>query len=176
MQGVRILLGTAVIVAASAIAWKMITAPPPRAKPPVLADRTGPGFVAVAGEAVDIEVIAPDGKRTSTSAGADTTVRIPESDGSVDCGGYGRARESQTACSASVMLRSPAFGEYRVVVSSPDSARGETITVGYGGSTFRRTGGFSVRVVVGPQRPVDFAITVAAEGASQRSQPKMPQP
>jgi hypothetical protein len=176
LQGIRILLGAAVVVAASAIAWKFIMQPPPRAKPPVLADRTGPGFVAVAGEAVDIEVIAPDGKRTSTSAGADTTVRIPESDGSVDCGGYGRARESQTACSASVMLRSPAFGEYRVVVSSPDSARGETITVGYGGSTFRRTGGFSVRVVVGPQRPVDFAITVAAEGASQRSQPKMPQP
>ena len=38
----------------------------------------------------------------------------------------------------------------------------------------KRNGGFSVRVVVGPQRPTDFAITVAAEGASQRSQPKAP--
>src|ERR1035437_3625631 len=55
LQGIRILLGAAVVVAASAIAWKFIMQPPPRAKPPVLADRTGPGFVAVAGEAVDIE-------------------------------------------------------------------------------------------------------------------------
>jgi hypothetical protein len=173
-QGIRILLGLAVIVASSAVAWKLLTAPPPRAKPPVLAERTGPGYVVVAGEAVDVEVVAPDGKRTSTSSRADTTLRIPESDGSVDCGGYGRQKESQTACSASVMVRNPAFGEYHVVISSPDSARGETITVGFGGSTFRRNGGFSVRVVVGPQRPTDFTITVAAEGASQRSQPKTP--
>ena len=176
MQGVRILLGLAVIVVSAAVAWKMLTAPQPREKPPVMADRTGPGYVVVAGEAVDLEVIAPDGKRTSTSAKADTTLRIPESDGAVDCAGFGRQRESQTACSANVMLRNPAFGEYHVVISSPDSARGETITIGFGGSTFKRTGGFSVRVVVGPQRPADFAITVAAEGASQRSQPKMPSP
>ena len=107
---------------------------------------------------------------------ATTTLTIAESEGSVDCGGFGRARESQTACSASVMVRNPAFGEYHIVISSPDSARGETITVGFGGSTFKRTGGFSVRVVVGPQRPADFTITVAAEGASQRSQPKMALP
>ncbi|MFI5310015.1 MAG: hypothetical protein ACHQQ3_02180 [Gemmatimonadales bacterium] len=176
LQGARILLGAAVVVTSAALAWKLITAPPPRAKPPVLAERAGPGYVVLAGEAVDLELVAPDGKRTSTSSRADTTIRIPESDGSVDCGGYGRAREAESSCSASVIVHNPAFGEYKVVVSSPDSARGETITVGFGGSTFRRNGAFSVRVVVGPQRPVDFAITVAPEGASQRSQPKMPQP
>src|ERR1019366_3919138 len=97
LQGVRILLGLAVIVASAAIAWKFLTAPPPRAKPPVLAERTGPGFVAGAGEAVDLEVIAPDGKHTSTAAGADSAARIPESDAQVDCGGFGQAKESQSS-------------------------------------------------------------------------------
>lgn len=176
LQGLRILLGTGVIVAASAIAWKMLTKPPPREKPRVLADRTGPGFIAVAGEAVDLEIFAPDGHHTSTASQADTSMNIPQSDGSVDCGGYGRERESETACSASVLVHNPAFGQYRVVVSSADSVRGETIVLGFGGSTFKRNGGFSVRVIAGPKRPTDFAITVAEEGVSLRSQPKMTPP
>jgi hypothetical protein len=175
LQGLRIALAAAVVVASSALAWKFLTRPQRRPEPTRLAsdDRNGPGYVTVAGAAVDVEVVAPDGRRTSTAgrAEADST-RIPDSDGAVDCGGYGRQRESDASCSASVMIRNPVFGAYRVVISSADSARAETITVGYGGSVFRRSGAFSVRVIVGPRHPVDFGIIVSEEGASQRSQPK----
>jgi len=175
MQALRIALGTAVVVASSALAWKFLTRPQRRPEPTRLAsdDRNGPGYVTVAGAAVDVEIVAPDGRRTSTAGRAEADdQRIPDSDGAVDCGGYGRQRESESACSASVMVRNPAFGAYRVVVSSADSARAETITVGYGGSTFRRSGAFSVRVIVGPKHAVEFGIIVSEEGASQRSQPR----
>ncbi|MFI5311126.1 MAG: hypothetical protein ACHQQ3_07845 [Gemmatimonadales bacterium] len=179
-QGIRILLGAAVVVVASAVAWKALTAPGarPKAKPPVSADRTGPGYLVVAAEAVDIDVIAPDGRHTTTgthadsAARADSTTLIPESSGTVDCAGYGRSRESDSACSANVMLQHPAFGTYRVVIASTDSVRGEAVTVGYGGATFSRNGGFTVHVVARPGRPAEFVITLAAEGASLRSEPK----
>jgi hypothetical protein len=173
MQGVRIVLGAVVVLASAAVAWKLLTRPERRAKPaPVSSERTGPGYVTVAATAVDIEVFAPGGRHTTTASEADTSLKIPDSDGAVDCGGYGRERESESACSASVMLHRPAFGEYRVVVSAVDSARAETVTVGYDGSTFSRAGGFTVRVVVGPKRPVEFTITVAREGVSLRSEPR----
>ena len=179
-QGIRILLGAAVIVAASAVAWKLITLPPARSKPtrPKNDERNGPGYLIVAAQAVEVEVVADNGRRTGTAsatsvAGADSATKIPDSEATVDCGGYGRLRESNTACSASITIHSPAFGSYRIVISSPDSVRGEAVTVGYGGLTFGRSGGFSVKVVVGPRRPVEFVINVASEGASLRSEPRM---
>lgn len=144
---------------------------PPRPKPvqALPSDRSGPGYVTVAGAAVDLEIIAPDGRRATTAAHGDTTGRIPGAHGGVECAGFGVLRESQNACSASVTVWNPAFGTYRVVVSATDSARAETLNVGYGGASFRRSGGFSVRVSVASGHPVEFAVTVNQDGASQRS-------
>ena len=55
--------------------------------PPPPVERTGPGYLTVVAAAVDVEVAAPDGRRTSTATHADSAARIPDSDGAVDCGG-----------------------------------------------------------------------------------------
>ena len=168
----RIALGATVVVGATAVAWKLITLPPPRPKPKPPVERSGPGYFTVAAAAVDVEVAAPDGRRTSTAAHADSAARIPDSEAAVDCGGFGRMRESNEACSASVMIRNPAFGAYRVIATATDSTRFETLTVGYGGSTFRRSGAFTVRLRVEPRHPVEFSVSVSPEGVSQRSKPQ----
>ena len=171
------------MVGASALAWKLITMLPAPAKRvrPKNDDRNGPGYLIVAAQAVEVEVVADNGRRLGTAAatsvaGADSATKIPDSEALVDCGGYGRVRESDTACSASITIHSPALGAYRIVISSPDSVRGEAVTVGYGGVTFGRSGGFSVKVVVGPGKPSEFVINLASEGASLRSEPKMTPP
>lgn len=150
--------------------WGTLSTPPrPKPAQSLASDRTGPGYLAVAGAAVDLEIVAPDGRRATTAAHADTTRRIADSHAGVECAGFGVMRESEAACSASVTVWKPAYGVYRVVVTATDSARAERLNVGYGGATFRRSGGFSVRVSVAPDHPVEFALTVNQEGVYQRS-------
>jgi hypothetical protein len=171
-----VLLG--VFAGAAAIAWKLLMKPPERPKPQQLAsEHSGPGYLVVAGAAVDLELIAPDGRRVVTAIRADTEPASAAGDeAKVDCSGYGYERESNSTCTASVTLQNPAPGDYRVVVTSSDSLRGETLNVGWGGATFRRSGGFAVPVIVEPGHPVAFTIIVAHEGASMRTQPKALQP
>jgi len=150
--------------------WGTLTTPPrPKPVQALPSDRSGPGYFAVAGAAVDLEIVAPDGRRATTAAHSDTAGRIPGSHGSVECAGFGVMRESQAACAASLTVWNPVHGAYRVVVFATDSARAETLNLGYGGATFRRSGGFSVRVSVAPGQPVEFGVTVNRDGVSQRS-------
>ena len=168
--------GTAIAVlllafgGAVAVSWRMITrAPPPKAaaRPPAPLE---PGFLLVAGAAVDLEMFAPDGRHTSTQPTSDSSMKILLSDGHVECDNYGDPKATEANCTASVTVKRPAYGEYRVVASSSDK-RTETLNVGFGGEGFRRAGGFDVRVILEPKKPVEFKILVAQEGASLRSEP-----
>ena len=153
------------------ISWSIITRTPtapgskPRATPPETA------FLSVAGAAVDLEVFAPDGRHTGTLGSPDSSTTIRDAQGHVDCDNYGDPKATEASCTASVLIRRPAFGDYRVIATSPDR-RAETLTVGVGGDGFRRAGGFDVRVTLQPAVPVTFTVLVTEEGVSLRSQPR----
>ena len=57
------------------------------------------------------------------------------------------------------------IAQHRVVISGTDSSRAETVTVGYGGSTFRRSGAFTVRVTFRKARATNDDIKDALRGA-----------
>ncbi|MBI3566932.1 MAG: hypothetical protein HY084_01850 [Gemmatimonadetes bacterium] len=165
----------ALLFGSAALAWKLLTRPDPR--PTVVvndAERNAPPYFSVAAAAVDLEVIAPDGRRATTIATSDSSRRLPAAETNVDCGGYGREKESESACTASIIVHEPAMGAWKVVVTSSDSTRGEAVSVGYGGKGFRRSGGFAVRVLVDAHRSVEFSIAVAPEGVSQTSKVTAP--
>lgn len=153
------------------VSWSVITGTPkaPDAKPRATAPE--PAFLSVAGAAVDLEVFAPDGRHTGTLGTPDSSTTIRDAQGHVDCDNYGDPRATEASCTASVLIRRPAFGDYRVIATSPDR-RAETLTVGFGGDGFGRAGGFDVRVVLQPAVPVAFTVMVTAEGVSLRSQPR----
>jgi hypothetical protein len=169
-----ILLLMLVFGASAAVAWKLLTTRPlPRAaaKPPPPPE---PGFVSVAGAAVDLEVFAPDGKHTRTGTVVDSAAaKIPESEGRVDCDNYGDPHATEANCTASVMIRHPAYGSYRIVATSADK-RTEVLNIGFGGDRFARAGGFDVHVTVAPGRPATFTVSVAPEGASLRAGQALP--
>ena len=153
------------------VSWSVITRTPkaPDAKP--RATTPEPAYLSVAGAAVDLEVFAPDGRHTGTLGTPDSSTTIRDAQGHVDCDNYGDPRATEASCTASVLIRRPAFGDYRVIATSPDR-RAETLTVGFGGDGFGRAGGFDVRVVLQPAVPVAFTVMVTAEGVSLRSQPR----
>ena len=170
-EAVPIVLLVLFFAGAVALSWRLITrAPAPRQSARVAAPPEPP-FLSVAGSAVDLDVVAPDGRHTGTASQSDTSSKIPASDGQVECDNYGDPHATESNCTASVVIQRPVYGEYRVVVSSADK-RSETLNVGWGGDGFRRAGGFDVRVVLEAQRPTSFTITVAQEGASLRSEPR----
>jgi hypothetical protein len=155
---------------AVALSWRLITrTPPPRAASRPAAPLE-PGFFSVAGAAVDLEVFAPDGRHTSTTAGPDSSMKIPLSDGHVECDNYGDPKATESNCTASVVIKRPAYGEYRIVASSADK-RAETLNVGFGGEGFRRAGGFDVHVAVEPRKTATFTVSVVQDGASLRTPP-----
>ena len=116
-----------------------------------------------------MELIAPDGRRALTATPLDLGARVPLSDAGVDCGGYGREKESESSCTASIVVREPMHGTWRVIVTSTDSSRAETMNIGFGGVGFRRSGGFAVRLIVEANQSVEFTIGVMPEGVSQTS-------
>jgi hypothetical protein len=170
--GLRIVLGSGVLVGSAALAWKGLTKPEKRQKTVVVQkDRLGPGVLTVAVEAVDLELIAPDGRNVHTASRRDTSVTTsPGVEGRVDCAGFGSGRQDDSECTATITVQNPVWGDYKLRVSSPD-LRGETITIGWTGSTFTRSGATSVGVSVQPHQTVEFAVIVAPEGASQRTAP-----
>ncbi|MCX5767365.1 MAG: hypothetical protein NTZ43_09110 [Gemmatimonadetes bacterium] len=154
----------------AAVAWKLLTRPAPKAAPIVVdVDRNARPYLSVAAAAVDLELIAPDGRRAVTASSLELASRVPLSDAGVDCGGYGREKESESACTASIVVHEPMHGTWRVIVTSTDSTRGETLNIGFGGQGFRRSGGFPVRLMVDAHQSVEFTIGVMPEGVSQTS-------
>ena len=155
---------------AVAVAWRLITTMP-LPKEAVRPAPPEPPFLSVAGAAVDIELFAPDGRHTSTLSPPDTSAKIAMSDGHVECDNYGDPKATESNCTASVVVRRPASGEYRVEVTASDR-RSETLNVGWGGEGFRRAGGFDLPVTVEPRAPVRFTIVVSPEGVWLRGQPR----
>lgn len=153
---------------AVAVAWKLITStPPPKEHAKVTPPE--PPFLSVAGAAVDLEVFAPGGRHTSTLSPPDTSMKIALSDGHVECDNYGDPKATESSCTASVVIRRPASGEYRVEASSSEK-RAETLNVGWGGEGFRRAGGFDFLVSVEPRKSVSFVIVVSPEGVYLKGQ------
>ena len=160
----------ALLVGSGAIAWKLLTRPEPRPQPAIAdAERDTPPYFSVAAAAVDLAVVGPDGRGATTASVADSSPRLPTAESNVDCGGFGRDKEAESACTASIIVHEPAPGSWRVIVTSSDSTRGGVLNVGFGGKGFRRPGGFPVRFFVDAHRSVSFTIVVAAEGVSQTS-------
>lgn len=175
--GFRIVLGFGVLGGSAALAWKALTKPQARPKQVIVqTDRLGPGVLTVAVAAVDLELIAPDGRRVHTASKSDTSITpAPGAEGRVDCAGFGSGKQDDTECTATITLQNPVWGDYKLRVSSPD-LRGETITIGWTGSTFARSGATSVGVTVQPKQTVEFVVIVAPEGVSQRTVPVVVRP
>ncbi len=161
----------------AALAWKALTKPQARPKQTIVqTDRLGPGVLTVAVAAVDLELIAPDGRRVHTASKSDTSITpAPGAEGRVDCAGFGSGKQDDSECTATITLQNPVWGDYKLRVSSPD-LRGETITIGWAGSTFSRSGATSVGVTVQPKQTVEFVVIVAPEGVSQRTVPVVVRP
>ncbi len=169
--GALALTGAALV--AIAVGLGKVLARPVEPPKPVYVDpeQTARPYLTVAGMGVDIEVVGPDGGRAFTGALPDSAAApIPGADARVDCSGYGQPSATESVCSASVLIPNPAFGDYRVIVSA-NSPRGLPVTWGWGGASFRRSGGGDARVIVEPRAPVTFTLIVAPEGVSQRTQP-----
>ena len=175
--GLRIVLAFGVLAGSAALAWKGLTRPTPRPKTVIVeTDRLGPGILTVAVAAVDLELVAPDGHRVHTAFRKDSLVTpTPGAEGRVDCGGDGAGKENESECTATITLQNPVWGDYTIRVTSPE-LRGETITIGWTGSTFTRSGATSVHVTVPPKQTVAFGVIVAPEGASQKTAPAAPRP
>lgn len=160
----------ALLFGSAALAWKLLTRPEPRPRPVIAdAERDAPPFFSVAAAAVDLAVVGPEGRGATTASVTDTGTRVLTAESNVDCGGFGREKESESACTASIIVHDPALGSWRVIVTSNDSTRGGVLNVGFGGKGFRRSGGFPVRFFVDAHRSMAFTIVVAADGVSQTS-------
>lgn len=167
----------ALLFGSAAVAWKLLTRPEPRPAAGINdPERNAPPYFSVAAAAVDLAVVGPDGWRATTASVADSGKRVPTAESNVDCGGYGREKEAESACTASIIVHEPALGTWHVIVTSNDSTRGGALNVGYGGKGFRRSGGFPVRFLVDAHKSIEFTIVVAAEGVSQTSKVSAPHP
>ena len=175
-QGILGFLGLVVVCAALGYgAWKALTRPKPRdAAAPPGRQHTGPdsvGFVSVAGEGVELEMLGPGGTRTSTAGGVAAQPKIAGSETSVDCPGFASPGGNESACTASINVNSPAPGDY-TIVSRSGASRAVVLNVGWATASQARRGGFDVRVQVSRGGATSFAIIVSREGVSQRSEPR----
>ncbi len=168
----RIILGFGVLAGSAALAWKSLTKPQPRQKQVIVqTDRLGPGILTIAVAAVDLELVAPDGRRVHTAVKTDTLIRpMPGVEGRVDCAGFGSGKQDDSECTATITMQNPVWGDYKIRVTSPE-LRAEVITVGWAGSTFSRSGATSIGITVQPRQTIEFSVIVAPEGVSQRTAP-----
>jgi hypothetical protein len=129
------------------------------------------GFLSVAAEGVDLEVVSPDGTRTSTSADPAATGRIPNSESEVDCHGAPGPGGRETSCTASVNVKTPRPGDYTIVARAT-SARAVMLSVGWGTVSELQRGAFDVPVQVARGGTTSFSVIVARDNVSQRTQPR----
>lgn len=156
-------------------AWMLLIRPP---EPPrTAARRAAPaddpvGFVSVAAEGVDLELVAPGDLRTTTTGGVGAERRIPRSESNVDCPGFSAPDGSESACTASIHVGTPAAGDYTVIVRST-TPRAVVLNVGWASVSEARRGAFDVPIQVSVGRAAAFAIIIARDGVSQRSEPRV---
>lgn len=165
----------AICAALGYAAWIQITKP--KLRPTQVSSRRPPpandsiGFISVAGEGVELEFVAPDGKRTSTTAGATAPNRIAGSEATVDCPGFSGPGGSEADCTSSIRIPLPHPGDYSIIARA-NRTRAVVLNVGWGTASEYRHGGFDVRVQVAPGGATGFSIIVARDAVSQRSEPK----
>lgn len=156
-------------------AWIALTRPKSRdAGAPVSKTYTGPdsvGFVSVAGDGVDLELVGPGGTRTATAVSASGQQKITGTETTIDCPGFASPGGAESACTASINVNTPSIGDYTVVVRSA-TARAVVLNVGWATASQARRGGFDVRVQVAGGGATSFVVIVTREGVSQRSEPR----
>jgi hypothetical protein len=178
-DGSQGILGFIGLVALSAVlgfgAWKVITRP--KERPGQRAVRREPpandslGFISVAGEGVDLEIVAPDGSRTSTNGASTGPGRVPRSDATVDCPGFSAPGGRESECTASIHLGAPAPGDYTIIARAAD-ARVVVLNVGWATASEVLRGAFDVRVQVSRGGASAFTIIASRDAVSRRSEPR----
>lgn len=174
MDIVKPVLGlSALLFGAAALAWLLLTKKPPKAAPlRTLAEPVGPAYLNIAAADVGIEFVGPDSSVVLVPGERRGGLRLMRNaEGTVDCNDVGGVAAGDSSCTMSVAMTKPAFGDYRVVVSST-RPRVEIMNIGWGGEGFIRNGGLSVKLVVDERSPIEFTLIVAAEGVSQRTEPR----
>jgi hypothetical protein len=156
-------------------AWTMLTAPKKRAGQEAV-ERVVPandslGFISVAGEGVELEIVAPDGKRTSTNEAPSSPTRIARSETLVDCPGVGAPGGKEEECTASIHLGTPIPGDYTIIARAT-KARASVLNVGWATASQIQRGGFDVIVQVARNGATSFRVIVARDNVSQRSEPR----
>ena len=129
------------------------------------------GFVSVAAEGVDLELVAPDGARSATSGGVAGALRIAGAEPSVDCPGFADPGGKESACTASINVIAPAAGDYTIIARATAS-RAVTLNIGWATASETRRGAFDVRVQVARGGATSFAIIVGRDAVSQRTEPR----
>jgi hypothetical protein len=173
---VRLLVGTVKIAlvagalfGVSVLLAKQLTKPLPREPQKIPSDRTETPHLTLAGDAVDLELITPDGKHAFTGSSVDPAITksMDDVEARVDCSTYAGAKSNEQVCTATILMYRPPLGDYKVIVSGAEE-RNETITIGWGGLGFRRSGGLPISVAVVPGRPLTLTIRVFEDGVVQR--------
>ena len=129
------------------------------------------GFMSVAGEGVELEIIAPDGRKTTTNESPSTSTRIARSESAVDCPGVSAPGRKEAACTASIHLGAPSPGDYTIVARSTD-ARASVLNVGWATTSQIQRGGFDVVVQVTRGGATAFTVIVVRDNVSRRSEPR----
>lgn len=129
------------------------------------------GFVSIAAEGVDLEMVSPDGTRTSTRASDPTDGRIARSEASVDCPGFANPDGKESDCTASIIVNQPAAGDYTVIARAA-GRRIVTLNVGWATESQIKRGAIDVRLQIAAGNATSFTIIVARDAVSQRSEPR----
>jgi hypothetical protein len=129
------------------------------------------GFVSIAGEGVDLEIVGPDGIRTSTNAASDPAKRIPNSEAQVDCPGFTTPGARESDCTASIHVNTPKPGDYTIVGRATEN-RAIVLSVGWATTSEVLHGAFHVPVQVRRGGATSFVVIVGRDNVTQRSEPK----
>jgi hypothetical protein len=156
-------------------AWMLLTRPTAR-EGQTATRRMAPandsmGFLSVAGEGVELEVLAPDGRRTLTSEAPSSPTRIARSETQVDCPGVSGPGRREPDCTASINLGVPLPGDYTIIARAT-SARAAVLTVGWATASQVTRGGFNVTVQVARNGATAFSVIVTRDNVSRRTEPR----
>ncbi len=156
-------------------AWVALTRPKARtgqfAAARVAPENDSIGFVSVAAEGVDLEVLAPDGSRASTRGLDGERAKLAGSESSVDCPGFAEPDGKESACTASINVSTPPPGDYTVIARAA-GRRSVLLNVGWATTSQMKRGAFDVRIDVPSNGATSFQIIVGRESVSQRSEPR----
>ena len=156
-------------------AWIALTRPKSRdAGGPARKVYSGPdsvGFMSVAGEGVELEVVTPAGLRIATAGAATGKQTIAGAEAAVDCPGIASPGAAEPDCTVSINVTTPAPGDYTVITRSA-KPRAVVLNLGWASASQAHRGAFDVRVQVARSGATSFVIIVTRESVTQRSEPR----